>query len=312
MKKFISLPLKNVYRIVGEDYYLIDQVLKELKIACGGEMSDLNQSYFDDENFSADKLLDSCNQMPFIAEKRLVILKELSKVSEADKKKIVEYSKSPSPFSVLAIIDNNKNFVSVQGGVIDCKSLNFNELGAFIKEKFSSLGTGISQDGLKELIESCSYNLTKIVAEIEKLASYAGDKEVSKADVDNLVTKTDDFTIFELSDALSKKESVRAVKLLELMLASLEPTMILSLLAGHFRRLFHAKISLLSAQELAKLLGVKEFAVTRAKEQAKNFSAVNLKKIIELILNTDYMIKSGQMNAENAIHYLVFSILELK
>ena len=31
MKKFISLPLKNVYRIVGEDYYLIDQVLKELK-----------------------------------------------------------------------------------------------------------------------------------------------------------------------------------------------------------------------------------------------------------------------------------------
>ena len=305
MKKFISLPLKNVYRIVGEDYYLIDQVLKELKDACGGEMS-----YFDDENFSADKLLDSCNQMPFIAEKRLVILKELSKVSEVDKKKIVEYSKSPSPFSVLAIIDNNKNFVSVQGGVIDCKSLNFNELSTFIKEKFSSLGASISQDGLKELIESCSYNLTKI--EIEKLASYAGDKEVSKADVDNLVTKTDDFTIFELSDALSKKESVRAVKLLELMLASLEPTMILSLLAGHFRRLFHAKISSLSTQELAKLLGVKEFAVTRAKEQAKNFSAVNLKKIIELILNTDYMIKSGQMNAENAIHYLVFSILELK
>ena len=53
-------------------------------------------------------------------------------------------------------------------------------------------------------------------------------------------------------------------------------------------------------------------AITKAKQQASNFTAIALKKIIELILNVDYMIKSGQMSAENAIHYLIFSIMEIK
>lgn len=312
MKKYIVLPLKNVYRIVGDDYYLIDCVLSELKEACGGEMSDLNQSYFDDENFSADKLIDSCNQMPFIAEKRLVFVRELSKVSEQDKQKILNYAKNSSPFSVLAIIDNNKNFVSIQGALIDCKTLSFLELSKLIQEKFAEHSTSINSDAVKLLIENSSYNLTKITSEIEKLCAYSAGKEITREDVENLVSKSDDYTIFELSDALSKKQPERAIKILELMLETLEPSMILSLLAGHFRRLFHAKISSLSNQELSKLLGVKEFAIVKAKEQSANFTAVNLKKIVELILNTEYMIKSGQMNAENAVHFLVFSILELK
>lgn len=312
MKKYIVLPLKNVYRIVGDDYYLIDSAISELKEACGGEMSDLNQSYFDDENFSADNLINSCNQMPFIAEKRLVILKELSKITEQDKQKIINYSKSPSPFSVLAIIDNNKNFLALQAILIDCKSLNYVELSKLVQEKFAERSATIDSEAIKVLIENSSYNLTKINSEIDKLVVYADGKTITKQDIENLVSKSDDYTIFELSDALSKKQAERAVKLLELMLANLEPSMILSLLAGHYRRLFHAKISTLSNQELAKLLGVKEFAITKAKEQVSNFTAVNLKKIVELILNTEYLIKSGQMNAENGVHYLLFSILELK
>ena len=312
MKNFVNLPLKNVYRIVGDDYYLIDLAVDQLKQACGISLSDLNQSFFDDENFLAEDVIDACNQMPFMAEKRLIILKDLSKISETDKQKIIKYSKNPSPYSVLVVIDNNKNFTALESALIDCKTFSYNELDKLVQEKVKEENFKIDDEAIKILIENCSNNLSKINMELKKLFSYCLDKTITKEDVENLVCKSDDYTIFELSDALSKKQDNRAVKLLELMLANMEPTMILSLLAGHFRRLFHAKISSLSNVELANFLGVKEFAITKAKQQASNFTAIALKKIIELILNVDYMIKSGQMSAENAIHYLIFSIMEMK
>ena len=133
MKNFVNLPLKNVYRIVGDDYYLIDLAVDQLKQACGISLSDLNQSFFDDENFLAEDVIDACNQMPFMAEKRLIILKDLSKISETDKQKIIKYSKNPSPYSVLVVIDNNKNFTALESALIDCKTFSYNELDKLVQ-----------------------------------------------------------------------------------------------------------------------------------------------------------------------------------
>ncbi len=313
MKKYVSLPLKNLYRVIGNDFIQIDEVLNEFKNACGDSFSELNQTMFDDENFSIDEIISACNQVPFLTEKRLVILKDVSKVTEGDKQKLSEYAKNPNKDCVLVIIDNNKNFLSIKAELIECKPLNFSELSKMITDYFLSLNIVIESSAIKLLIENCSFNLSKLMMELKKLGDYAGKSgKIDSEDVKNLVTKNDDYTVFELSDAISKKQSEKAIKTLELMLENSEPLMVISLLAGHFRRLFFAKISNESSLELSKILGVKEYAIIKAREQAENYTAITLKKIIELILNTEYLIKSGQMNAINGVHYLIFSILEMK
>ena len=60
------------------------------------------------------------------------------------------------------------------------------------------------------------------------------------------------------------------------------------------------------------MLGCKEFAITKAKEQGAKYSAKQLKDIQELILETDYNIKSGIMSQENALYYLIFAIVNMK
>ena len=82
-----------------------------------------------------------------------------------------------------------------------------------------------------------------------------------------------------------------------------------ALVLNHFRRLFFVAVSDMNDKELSELLGVKEFAVTKARTLAKNFTKLQLKNIYEMLNDVDFYIKNGQMQIENALYYLIFGIL---
>ena len=127
--------------------------------------------------------------------------------------------------------------------------------------------------------------------------------------IDNLVSKDTELKVFDLTIALSAKNIQKAQQILYDMLQAGEPPIkILGLIAGHFRRMFFAKINKGTGAELAKALGCKEYAITKAKQQAEKFTAKQLKDIQNLILEVDYSIKSGAMTQENALYYLIFKI----
>ena len=84
---------------------------------------------------------------------------------------------------------------------------------------------------------------------------------------------------------------------------------ILGLITNHFRRLFFISTSELDDKTLANLLNVKEYAIKKQREQTKNFSKIQLKRIFEMLEDVDFKIKSGAMLSENALYFLVLSIL---
>ena len=84
---------------------------------------------------------------------------------------------------------------------------------------------------------------------------------------------------------------------------------LLGLIVNHFRRLFFIATSGLENKDLANLLGVKEYAIAKQRSQTINFSKMQLKKIYSLLEEIDFNIKSGAMLQENALYYLVLSIL---
>ena len=143
--------------------------------------------------------------------------------------------------------------------------------------------------------------------ELDKLAYYDLEEQmINKKLVEKLVNKDEEYVIFELTEAHRQKNGDNAIKILDQM--SKQPG-VLGLITNHFRRLFFISTSGLDDKELALLLNVKEYAIKKQREQAKNFSKIQLKRIFEMLEDVDYKIKSGAMLSENALYYIVLSIL---
>lgn len=301
--------LKNCYLMAGEDYELYLRGYSMIMKKVGLTMEDFNLVKFDDDNFSMKVVLDSCEVMPMGDQYRVVLLKNIQKVSEGDKKMLTEYLNSPVPSTILIIFDMYDKFISLKNELtfVDCKRFDAQTCLSVIANEFSKKNKQISAEAANALYEYCNGYLTRIVSEIDKLAYYDLDEHlVTKKLVDSLVTKDEEVVVFELTQALGARNGDKALKLLEAL--KKEPG-VLGLITNHFRRLFFISISDMKDSELASLLGVKEFAISKQRAQTKNFSKMQLKKIYTLLEKVDYMIKSGAMLQESALYFLVLSIL---
>ncbi|MBQ8844507.1 MAG: DNA polymerase III subunit delta [Clostridia bacterium] len=311
LKTRLSKQIQNCYLIQGEDSLLYDKSLSMIKRACNLEMPDFNFTAFDDDSFSSfQTIIDACETMPFASEYKIVLLKNLSKINENDKKLLKKYIENSLSSSVLVIFDNKNLFDFLKPSVefVDAKRLDKNTLTSLIASDLKKYGKQISLTVASDLIESCNGYYTLIANEIFKLASYTDEVMITKKMVEEIVIKEPEFKVFELTEALGKKNGDLALNLLSYME---KDTSTFSLIANHFRRLFFISISDLSDTELAKQLGVKEYAITKSRLAIKNFSKVQLKKILSLCEEVDFSIKKGLMQQQNAIYYLVFNILNI-
>lgn len=309
LKTRLKEKLENVYLLFGEDFELYSRAYKMILKRANLSIEDFNLTKFDDENFSMKAVLDACEVLPMGDEYRVVVLKNIAKVSDKDLIELENYLKNPQQSTVLIILDYYGQFGILKDLMteVDCKRFDKATAIAVIVKELEKRGKQISAEGAETLLDYCNGYMTRVVCELDKLAYYdLNDPLLTKKMVDELVSKDSEAVIFELTEALGKRNGDKAMSLIE---EFKKEQGLLGLITNHFRRLFFISISDLPDKELATLLGVKEFAVVKQRSQVKNFSKMQLKKIYALLEKVDFMIKSGAMLAENALQYLALSIL---
>lgn len=303
LKKRLQKKIEPCYLVQGEDILLYDEALKLIKNACNLSFEEFNFQKFDDDTFSADLVLDALETLPFASEKKVVLLKNITKFSEDFKKKLVAYLKSPLPSTCLVIFDFANKFDFLISEKISAKRLDEESLKNIVEEELTKSNKAIKKEALSFLLSYCCDYYSLIKNELKKLSDAPTDV-ITEKDIANMVTKETEYSVFELTEALSKKDAKKAVELLSLMD---KDTKTFNLILNHFRRLFFVAIS--KDEDLSKLLNVKEYAIVKAKELSRNFSKIQLKNIYSLLDDVDFYIKNGQMQIENALYYLIFGIL---
>ncbi len=174
-----------------------------------------------------------------------------------------------------------------------------------------SLGKGFAQrDKKKKVIQS--FDLWEANNEIEKLASYCWNREITKADVELLVESKVDMNIFKLIDSISLRNKSQAALLLSSQIEKgLSENYILTMLAYQFRNLLKVK-SLLNqgmfSSEIAAETGMHPFIVQKSVQQCRNFEIAKLKKIYKKLYDADVAIKTGKMDPRLTLDLLVVSI----
>lgn len=168
-----------------------------------------------------------------------------------------------------------------------------------INDIFKEDDYSIDIKSINELINRCSEDYYLISNEIKKLKLYKIDnKKISFEDICEAVSKPLEDDIFKLIDSVSKKDSVKIMKLYKDIIDSGEdPIKILVLLANQFRLMYQVyNLNNFTESKIANILQVHPYRVKLAREKNLNFRKENLEKILKELSLLDYNIKSGKID----------------
>ena len=321
LKKSLLAEIKSCYILSSmndeEDLYLKASAKSNLIKTIVNDFSDLNLSIFSTENIDGNNLKKALDTMPFMSEKRLVlILENESKKNENILKILTDYVNNPNSTTVLVIDECvNSNFKNLEKldnvTLVDCSRLEKDIIKNFIIKSCRAKNIEIETIAIEKLIDFCDGYMVKINLELDKLINYKlNEKIITEKDVEDNVVKSEEYQIFELTNALFNKNAEKALFIVDDIIKNKKNiNMILNLIYNHIRRLFYVKISKETTDVTAKLLEIKEFAVKKLLEQSKNLSAKKLRNVLSLCEDTDYNIKSGNLDLISGIYNLIFSIL---
>ena len=309
LKKHIKTgELYPAYLVTGEDAFLIASSLKFFR-ALAEPVPDFNLSEISAPE-SAATIIEACESLPLAGERRVVIVGQIGKT---DLSAVGKYLDDPCPTTTLVFVSVKPEPVLAKImpklAVVDCSKLNRKTILSWIAANSKEYGAGITESAAELLIDYCACDMSRISAELNKLCSYRVGGVISEEDVVQLTAPDVDFKIFALSEAVAGRNAGKAAAVLKNLTESgASPVMLLGMLYAHFRRLLYVAITPYY-ERMPSDLGVKEYAVKKAKEQAARFTPLKLKKICDILQSADYGIKSGKMTDKTALELTVLRAL---
>ena len=320
LKSNLKQEIFTGYILEGIDEYLLstsyDLIVKYSNI----EFADLNIIKFTEGVIDCADVVRALDTMPVFSNKKMVYLDlRMSKKSELKNVKILnDYLSNPNPYAILVVNlgANEDDFGIGRKNIsyVDCSRLDLKIVEAKINAILKSRDKAIVPSAAKLLMEYCLGDLAKIIVECEKLIAYVGDRgQISERDIEEIVTRSLEYRVFELTEALAKKNSSVVYSILDdLKSKKDEYKMLPALIYSHFRRLFHIALNQGSTNaEIARLLGVKEYAIKMSQTQIKLFTKSSLKKINEMCAQLDFDLKQSNISVENSVDLLILFILNI-
>jgi DNA polymerase-3 subunit delta len=106
-------------------------------------------------------------------------------------------------------------------GIVELARVEEGEAVRWIGEYCTTRGVKIDADGARELVDALGGDMMMISNELEKLILYVGEKKkIALGDVETMVLAAKQRSLYELTEAISLKDRVRALEVLDAMLSS--------------------------------------------------------------------------------------------
>lgn len=330
-KKISKKQLDPVYLVYGTETFLINET-KQLLIehVLDEDEKDFNLAVYDLEETPVEAAIEDAETFPFMGEKRLVFLQNPSFLTSEKAKgkvehnlaKLEEYLAQPAPYSVVVFsapyekLDERKKITKElkrKAAVIEAKKLTEQELKVWIRERAAAGRITIEEDAIQLLMSLSGTNLFMLTSEIDKLALYAGESRlINKEMVDKLTARSLEQNIFSLVDKAVHRNVEAALRIYyDLLKQNEEPIKILSVISGQFRLIYQVKELTrrgYSQQQIAGSLKIHPFRIKLAAAQAGAFADQDLTRIIKLLADADYQMKTGGMRKEMLIEMILFQI----
>lgn len=321
--ELINRKILPVYFFLGEDSYSIEtgSTLVEEAVKPFIE-SDFDKETFYGEDKNLNEILDFASAFPFGTGKKLIILKEFEKIK--DKKQLTSYVNSPSEFTVLIIINNGsisnldtepyKSLIENKF-IFEGKELKGESLVEWLVGIVKAKGKILSFENARMLIDIVGENREMLEAQLEKIFVYLNEnKEISVESLIALSTSLKEYNIFDLQNAIGKKNKALSLKIAYNMLEKgSDSTHIVYMLTRYFMGL--SRINELNAKKVpmqtaARIVGTNYYYYRDHLNARKIYSDRDLYRSIQSLLKADLSIKTTSSDNKSIITILISEIIQ--
>ena len=275
LKKGAPYPIYGVWG----DAYLCNRVIQSvLDLSLDAEARDFNLDVLDGESAPIGDVLAASGNLPFLSERRAVVVKRAEKLEGlareeggAAKKKKTAISPAKRlgdglenlPTSTVLILARSPEtpepgdkpgerclsaaldkIIEAQGLLINCvvPPKNSGLAVQIVESEAAEKNIALARGAAAHLVERCGTDVAALLSELEKCALYAGDGEVSAPIIDAMTRRALHDTVFDLTDSIGARQGTKALSSLrELLGAGEPPELVMALIVRHLRQLMQAR-----------------------------------------------------------------------
>ena len=315
--------LAPVYLFTGEEHFVMQSAVNQLTEALVGDLRDVNLSLLPC-TAAGDEICAQCETIPFLADKRVVIVEEsgfLTKAEPEGVERLLAYLENPADFTVLVFVcaqpeKRRKTYKALQNfPIVEFNPLSDAELSRWIDKTLRGKGLTIEPSALQFLVEYTDPRPEALINELEKLACFKPGGLITSKDITDVVIPCNDYNLYKMTDAVVAGDVNTALTLLSGMLSQREePIFLLAAIARQYRQLLKCKLLLekkTPKPEIISLLGIRDFVFSRLSASCQKMSEAQLKQAVDLCYMTDEGLKTGKAFDEAALHALILSLCRL-
>ncbi len=326
-----------LYILIGQDDFSRGELLTEIKRGIGDPtFLAVNTTILDSRKLTPDQLRNICETVPFLSERRLVIVEGLlerfepkskpgrqkqatlaANQQKSEYKLWASYISNTPESTILILVDDKAgsknplfNELSGRAEVKSFPPLNRNKLRQWIEKRVREEGSSMSPQALDLLAKLVGNNLWIMKHEISKLVLFASGRPIEEEDIKKIVSYAQQASVFTMVDAvLEFRAGVAEQSLQQLLERGAAPAYLMVMLSRQIRmiaRIKEFKYQGKSEIEIQNRLRLtSEFVFRKTLEQANRYPWERIKEVYHKLLETDLAIKTGKYDGELALNILI-------
>ena len=311
--------LPSILVLTGEDVGQFEWLKKDILKKIGYDPSDLNYSYFDMKEASYAEVELDLLSLPFFADEKIVILDHLLDLTTAKKRNLTDedlkqfenYLENPSESTRLVIfaegkLDSKRRLVKLlkrDSQIIEATTPKEQDLKRYFSSQAQELGLQFVGDSLDQLLLKSGYDFGESQKNLALLQAYKEDGQITLEDIEEVVPKSLQDNIFDLTQMILKRQIDQARNLVkDLRLQGEDEIKLIAILLSQFRMYSQVKIFSEEGQSESQIVAnlsdlsgrkVNPYQVKFALRDSRRLSLSFLKQTMMTFIETDYAIKSG-------------------
>ena len=328
--------IENSYIFCGLDEELIKEGRNLIvNTTIDTSLLDLNYIRLDGLTTTFDEIMNACETMPFMGDKKVVVVYRagfLKEKTDATGTKlyndILKYLKDLPTYTVLIMYylfndkrenpKKNKKLSSLDKymKVVHCDKLKKDKYYKKIEDMFKDKGRAIGKIQVKYFADKVANNFDIIKREIEKLDAYAWGREITKEDIDKLLNSKSEDDIFDLVEYISQRKVEKALDLLdELLFKADQHMLIITSIQNHFKRLYEFKVYLSKGKRVDFFMSkyrLPQFVCEKIMNQCQKFNLKQLNELIKICVDAENKLKSSASDKQTEMELMLFKTFMVK